>query len=100
MLIGFGRKIEADSGVIYEGQFTHDTLNGFGRVIWSDGYYCIGFWKQGLLHGYAQRIIGGTSDEGQFEKASLWFLDKPKKKKEIFDYNPDIDMIAHKRNFK
>ena len=46
-LSGLGRKIElgSTSGVMMEGFFSNNNLNGFGRCISSDGTMAIGFFK-------------------------------------------------------
>ena len=38
-------------GYIYECMYVDDSRNGFGRVIYSNGKYYIGMWKDNLYHG-------------------------------------------------
>jgi hypothetical protein len=37
-----------------EGQFENDVTNGFARMVRSDGFTSIGWWKNGFLHGYGK----------------------------------------------
>jgi hypothetical protein len=70
-LHGLGRKIELGkaSGILQEGQFRNNELNGFGRCISSDSTMAIGFFKNGLLHGFARRVDAeGNPTEKRFEE--------------------------------
>ena len=55
--------------MIYEGQFENDVLNGFGRRIWSDGHYKVGWYRNNQLHGYGKKVLSsGVSFEGFYEE--------------------------------
>ena len=47
------------TSIVWEGQFKHDELHGFGRYIRITGEgvktVIIGFFKNGLAHGYAKK---------------------------------------------
>ena len=46
----------------------NDVANGFARMIRSDGFNSIGWWKDGFLHGYGKQVFNETITEGLFEK--------------------------------
>jgi hypothetical protein len=37
---------------VYEGSFVKGTLEGYGKLVHSNGDYYDGTWKNGLKHGY------------------------------------------------
>jgi hypothetical protein len=41
---------------IEEGEFKNNYMCGFGRRMSSNGYYSVGFMKNGLNHGFAKVI--------------------------------------------
>ena len=53
---------------IKEGQFENDIMNGFGRVIQTDGSYYVGFYKDDLKHGKGKLY----NSNGTLEKDGLW----------------------------
>ena len=60
---------EEEACWIAEGQFENDYLTGFGRMlIGKETNHDIGFYKEDLMHGYAQLHYKGKTKEGLFEK--------------------------------
>jgi hypothetical protein len=60
---------EEEACWIAEGQFENDYLTGFGRMlIGKETKHDIGFYKDDLMHGYAQLHYKGKMKEGLFEK--------------------------------
>ena len=58
---GFGRAIEQNNEVLIEGQFLNDKMHGYIRLIWQDGYYEIGNYKDGKSNGvFIAYKIDGT----------------------------------------
>ena len=98
-LCGFGRKLRLcyNGGDIWEGQFQHNELNGFGRslCIYSGGREHrmeLGFYKAGFMHGYGIKIYSdGRVEEGLWEEDGL-----KGDKSEIKSYNPNLHKIAQK----
>ena len=61
---------------IWEGQFSEDKLHGLGRryIVSMDEelyFYDIGYWKKGLLSGYAKRNYNGKLEEGLYEEECI-----------------------------
>ena len=56
---------------IKEGQYENGNMNGFGRVIESDGSYYVGFYKDDMKHGKGKLY----NSDGAFEKDGLWEKD-------------------------
>jgi hypothetical protein len=71
---GYGRKmwISIRNGLskVWEGQFTNDEINGFGRYIKmsirGECVHHVGYFKDGLAHGYGKRIIMLEKKTGLF----------------------------------
>jgi len=66
---GPGRRV-GSYNTIDEGQFENGKLNGYARYIWNDGYYEIGHWKNGEVHGLSTSYKDGSVKEeysGTFE---------------------------------
>ena len=42
--------------ILYEGQLVNDMWDGFGRAIYNDGRYHIGFWKNDMRNGYGRSV--------------------------------------------
>lgn len=47
---GYGRKVYR-GGSIYEGGWSHNTMNGTGTYTWPDGHFYRGEWRKSLRHG-------------------------------------------------
>ena len=57
----------AAKGMLVEGQFVNDLLNGYGQIIEYDGNHAIGNFKGGRLHGQGKLTYAdGRVEEGQF----------------------------------
>lgn len=48
---GVGRFVWNGGMKIYEGQYKNDLRNGYGRFIFPNGSYYLGYWKDNLYHG-------------------------------------------------
>ena len=58
------RAIDNNYG-IYEGQYSNNVFNGFGRYISVDGEYYIGWYTQGARNGYGKCVeTNGKVSEG------------------------------------
>ena len=74
LLTGIGRKEGKISGHLWEGLWLDDQLNGFGRQVWSAGYY-IGLWKNGKKHGKGclfnanGKVQDGIWEDDEFKSA-------------------------------
>lgn len=54
---GMGRQVSDGTGnALYEGQQLNNKFNGFGRNIYNNGGYYIGFWKDGFKHGQGKNF--------------------------------------------
>lgn len=66
---GVGKEI---NHIIYEGQFQDDIYNGYGRFIYGNGNYYLGYWLDGKRNGYGKlvdtngRIYEGTWQNSKF----------------------------------
>ena len=40
----------------FEGEYKDDCLEGLARILWKDGTWSEGFFKGGVLHGFARRF--------------------------------------------
>ena len=40
----------------FEGEYRDDCLEGLARILWKDGTWSEGFFKGGVLHGFARRF--------------------------------------------
>ena len=76
-----------------EGQFENGALNGFGRMIKSNGYRAIGLWKAGYMYGWGKQI----QPDG-FQRIGLFEV-LPKHGKYVKSYNWRRDFIAKKIMF-
>jgi len=73
---------------LVEGHFENDALHGFGRMIRSDGYSAVGWWRNGYLMGYAKQIQPDRSSrEGLYEVM-------PKDRRYIRMFDAHRDLIA------
>ena len=80
---------------IDEGQFQNGILNGFGKRVFADGQYSIGWFEDYSLHGYGKFVDrDGTVEEGLFESGT--FVEN---KKRIKRYDPIKALIAQKVNW-
>jgi hypothetical protein len=70
---GFGKTVITDYGVA-EGQFVNGCLNGFGRWIFCDGTYHVGWWRESFAWGYGIGNAFSKADEGV--KEGLWERDR------------------------
>ena len=52
---GFGRKYLR--GAIYEGQFVNGEKDGWGRVIYANGTYYVGFFKNDMIDGKGKMAV-------------------------------------------
>ena len=78
---------------VVEGQFENDLLNGFGRIIRSDGYSAAGWWRNGHLMGFAKQIWPDKSSrEGLYENM-------PKDMRYVRMYDVYRDIKAKEINF-
>ena len=70
-LHGLGREISPSS--ICEGQFEDGYLNGYGREIYHEGDYYIGFFSHSKKHGYGKifKADGNIVYQGVFEYDSF-----------------------------
>ena len=60
-----GRQVWNHGKNIYEGHFLNDERHGFGRFIWDDGEYYVGYWKDGYMSGQGKRVFPyGAVHEG------------------------------------
>ena len=93
---GIGRWLVDKYGIV-EGQFENGWLrNGWGRRIYSDGRYHIGWFKDGEAYGYG---IGNAYTKGDGEHEGLYEFKGHGKSAFIADgnvgYSPD-DFIAQR----
>ena len=70
---GFGKTVITDFGVA-EGQFVNGCLNGFGRWIFCDGTYHVGWWRESFAWGYGYGNAFSKAEEGV--KEGLWERDR------------------------
>mmetsp|Transcript_12893 Transcript_12893/g.19975 ORF Transcript_12893/g.19975 Transcript_12893/m.19975 type:complete len:216 (-) Transcript_12893:20-667(-) len=101
----FGQLVETKSGnqitgigranyrnILYEGQLVNDSWDGFGRAIYSDGRYHVGYWKKDRRNGYgktykkSKRTGEDRVQEGYWENDKL-ITDDVKK---ISDLEDDV----------
>ena len=68
MCTGIG--IEADQG-IYEGEYLENEWNGFGRRIISNGDYYVGYWKDGMRHGWGYYVYNSAKNTHRVHQAHL-----------------------------
>lgn len=72
---GIGRHILSTSNgnqCMYEGQFSLDKREGFGRLFWNDGTYYLGEWKNDLRNGYGQLVHkSGKMEQGTWIDGKL-----------------------------
>ena len=87
------------TAIVWEGQFKNDNLEGFGRYIkiTLEGIKTtiIGFFKDGMPHGYCKKQLELDAQEGLFENNEY-----VKKKEMIKSYDVENDVIARKVDFK
>lgn len=53
---GLYRFINKDPETIFEGQWLNQGSHGYGRIIWKEGNYYIGHWKDAKLNGYGKYV--------------------------------------------
>ena len=100
-LNGIGRKIELDNttGVLKEGFFADDNLNGFGRCISSDGTMAIGWFKNDHMHGYGRRVgVDGVVVDKLWEETN-WLTRSCSATEEFIGYDVGYDLCAQKIDF-
>jgi hypothetical protein len=69
-LNGIGRANYKD--IIYEGQFVKDKWHGYGRAIFKDGSYHVGFWENDKKCGKGVTIRVDKKTGETFEEKGIW----------------------------
>jgi hypothetical protein len=78
-----------DKSFIIEGQFSNDSLIGFGRVAFKDQVHSVGFHRDYYLHGFGKKLqIDGKTLQGYFQYDILYDKD------DVSTYDPLNDGIA------
>ena len=62
--------------IIYEGQMTNDSWDGYGRAIYSDGKYHIGYWKNDRRNGYGKTVRREKETGENIVEEGYWENDK------------------------
>lgn len=66
---GVGKEI---NHIIYEGQFQDDIYNGYGRFIYGNGNYYLGYWLDGKRNGYGKLVdTNGRVYEGTWQNSKF-----------------------------
>ena len=57
-----------DGSYIYEGEYSKDKFNGYGRIIWTDGRYYEGQWVNDMYCGQGTEVkTDGTKKSGYWQ---------------------------------
>ena len=62
--------------IIYEGQLVNDSWDGYGRAIYGDGKYHIGYWKNDRKNGYGKSVRKDKSTGEDLVEEGYWENDK------------------------
>jgi hypothetical protein len=86
---GLGKLIYTSLNDVYEGEFRHNGINGFGKYTWSNNDTYEGYFKEGKMHGegryywpdgseYIGEYVGGIKEgSGRFKWANGKVFDGP-----------------------
>ena len=88
-------KLEYDflKAEISEGQYIDSALNGFGRCIYANGDFCIGWFKNDQAYGYVKAFYDGLDRCGLYE-GIIDGVCELQNEKDIKAYNPKTSYIA------
>ena len=66
--VGLYRFINKSPEIMFEGQWLKNGSHGYGRIIWKEGNYYIGHWKDAKLNGYGKYVCkeSGIVREGHW----------------------------------
>ena len=71
-LHGIGRRMAADGSWLFEGQFEHGKLNGWGRAFFANGSYYVGHFRCNKRHGEGKMVYAnGKEEEGMWRNGKL-----------------------------